>query len=102
RPAGILKLPNKLEEKAMENLRRSWAEAHGGENQFKVAVLEQGLDFVKIAATPNEGQMLETRAYQREEICAIFGVPSHMVVQSKGFGKSNVEQSSIEFVSYCL
>ena len=32
RPAGILTLPNKLEDKAIENLRRSWAEAHGGEN----------------------------------------------------------------------
>lgn len=102
RPAGILKLPNKLEEKAMENLRRSWAEAHGGENQFKVAVLEQGLDFVKIAATPNEGQMLETRAYQRQEICAIFGVPSEMIVQDKGVGKSNAEQNGIRLVSYCL
>lgn len=102
RPAGILTLPNKLEDKAIDTLRRSWAEAHGGENQFKVAVLEQGVKYEKIAATPEEGQMLETRKYEREEICAIFGVPAHMVcAQDKG-GKSNVEQSSIEFVLYCL
>jgi HK97 family phage portal protein len=102
RPAGILTMPSKLEDKALENLRRSWAEAHGGENSFKVAVLEQGVKFEKIAATPEEGQMLETRKFSREEICAIFGVPTHMVAASDKTGKSNVEQSSIEFVSYCL
>lgn len=102
RPAGILTLPNKLEDKAIENLRRSWAEAHGGENAFKVAVLEQGIKFEKIAATPNEGQMLETRTYQRTEICALFGVPLHMVVQDRGTGKSNTEQAAIEFFQFCL
>ena len=102
RPAGILTLPSKLEDKAIDTLRRSWAEAHGGENQFKVAVLEQGVKYEKIAATPEEGQMLETRRYEREEICAIFGVPAHMVCAQEKGGKSNVEQSSIEFVLYCL
>lgn len=102
RPAGILTLPNKLEDKAIENLRRSWDEAHGGENQFKVAILEQGLDFKKIAATPNEGQMLETRTYQRTEICALFGVPLHMIVQDRSTGKSNTEQAAIEFFQFCL
>jgi HK97 family phage portal protein len=102
RPAGILTLPNAMEDKAVDTLRRSWAEAHGGENQFKVAVLEQGVKYEKIAATPEEGQMLETRKYEREEICAIFGVPAHMVCAQEKGGKSNVEQSSIEFVLYCL
>lgn len=102
RPSGVLELPNRLDDEAIENLRRSWAEAHGGENQFKVAVLEQGVKWTKIASTPNEGQMLETRKFQREELCAIFGVPAHMVANSDTSGKSNVEQSSIEFVLYCL
>lgn len=102
RPAGILEMPGKQEDKNIENMRRSWAEAHGGENQFKIAVLEPGIKFTKIASTPEEGQMLETRAYERGELCAIFNVPLHMVIQDKGTGKSNVEQASIEFVQYCL
>lgn len=103
RPAGILTIPNKLEDIAIQTLQRSWAEAHGGENAFKVAVLEAGVKFEKIASTPDEGQMNATRQYQRTEICAVFGVPQHMVAASdKGAGKSNVEQASIEFVLYCL
>jgi HK97 family phage portal protein len=102
RPSGILTMPSKPEDKNIDTMRRSWAEAHGGENQFKVAVLEAGITYTKIQSTPEEGQMLETRKYEREEICAIFGVPAHMVAASDKSGKSNVEQSSIEFVLYCL
>lgn len=102
RPAGILEMPGKQEDKQIETLRRSWAEAHGGENQFKLAVMEPGVKYTKIASTPEEGQMLESRSYQRQEIAAIFGVPLHMLTQEKGQGKTNVEQNSIEFVQYCL
>jgi HK97 family phage portal protein len=102
RPSGILTMPNKLEDKSIETLRRSFAEAHGGENAFKVAVLENGVTYTKIAATPEEGQMLQLRKHEREEIAAIFGVPAHMIGASEKGGKSNVEQSSIEFVLYCL
>jgi HK97 family phage portal protein len=102
RPAGVLTIPTAMENTAIENLRRSWAEAHGGENQFKVAVLEAGVKFEKIAATPEEGQMLGTREYQRGEICAVFNVPQHMVAALEKQGKGTVEQSSIEFVLYCL
>lgn len=103
RPAGILEIPGKMEDKAIENLRRSWAESHGGENAWKLAVLEQGVKYQKVAATPNEGQMLETRKFVREDIGAFFGVPLHMIgAQEKGGGKTNVEQQSIELVLYCL
>lgn len=103
RPAGILTIPGAMEDKAVETLRRSWAEAHGGENKFKVAVLEKGVGFEKIAATPEEGQMLATRNYQDAAICNVFLVPLHMLATSSGKqGKSNVEQNSIEFVQNCL
>lgn len=101
RPAGVLELPGTLEPKAIENLRRSWAEAHGGENGWKTAVLESGVKFQKIAATPEEGQYLQTRNYVRTEIATIYNVPPHMVGETEK-SKSNVEQSSIEFVLYCL
>ncbi len=101
RPAGVLELPATLEPKAIENLRRSWAEAHGGENMWKTAVLEGGVKFTKVGATPEEGQLLGTRQYVRTEIATIFNVPPHMVGEAT-VGKSTVEQASIEFVLYCL
>jgi HK97 family phage portal protein len=102
RPSGILEVPGVMTPKAIETLRRSWAEAHGGENAHKAAILEQGVKFTKVAATPEEGQYLETRSFQRNEIASIFGVPAHMVGDLEKSARSNVEQSSIEFVLYCL
>lgn len=102
RPAGVLEFPSTMQAKAIENVRRSWAEAHGGENAWKTAVLESGVKYTKIAATPNEGQLLESRTFQRSEIAAIFQVPIHMLAEAERVGKGSVEQSSIEFVLYCL
>jgi HK97 family phage portal protein len=104
RPAGILTMPNKQDDDVIENLRRSWTEAHGGENVHKVAILEEGVKFEKIAATPNEGQLLETRQQQVRSICAIFGVPLHMVAgQEKGTGTgSKTEALGVEFYQYSL
>lgn len=102
RPAGILEVPGTLTAVATEKLRRSMAESHGGENAHKTAVLEQGIKYTKIAATPEEAQYLESRKFQRNEIAAVFGVPAHMVGDLEKSARSNVEQSSIEFVLYCL
>jgi len=101
RPAGVLEIPAAMEPKALENLKRSWAEAHGGENAHKTAVLEMGVKYQKIAATPEEGQYLQTRQYVRTDIATVFGVPPHMVGEKEA-GKSSVEQSSIEFMLYGL
>lgn len=101
RPAGVLEIPGTMEPVAVENLKRSWAEAHGGENTHKTALLEAGVKYQKIGATPEEGQYLQTRQYVRSEIATIFNVPGHMVGESKST-KSNVEQSGIEFVLYTL
>ncbi len=94
-------MPGKMEAKSLENLRRSWQEAYGGENKYKTAILDSGVTYTKIGATPNEGQFLETRREQRIDIASVFQVPPHMIGEVEKT-KSNVEQSSIEFVTYTL
>ena len=47
--------------------------------------------------------MLETRRYQKEEICGIFGVPPHLIgdtAQAKGW--STMEQTMTEFLQLSL
>ncbi len=102
RPGGTLEHPGTLKPDARENLKRSWKEAHGGENAHGVAVLEEGLKFSPISVKPNESQFLETRHYQRVEICSIFGVPPHMVGDTDKTNRANTEQIGIEFVTFGL
>lgn len=102
RPAGILIAPGTLDDVALENARRSWMEAYGGENTHRTAILDPGYKYERLASTPNEGQFLETRKYQRNEIASIFNVPPHMVGDLEKSARSNIEQSAIEFVLFCL
>jgi len=102
RPSGILTLPHKMEERAIEALRRSWTQAHAAENQWKLAVLEQGVQYTKVGANADEAGLIESRKLTREFIASIFCVPLHMLGTSEHQSKGNVEQASIEFVHYCL
>jgi len=102
RPAGILTLPGTMDDVALENARRSWTEAYGGENAHRTAILEPGMKYEKVGASPNEAQFLETRKYQRNDIAAIFNVPPHMIGDLEKSARSNIEQSAIEFVLFTL
>lgn len=102
RPAGILSTAGVMTPVAKENLKRSWHEAHGGENAHKTAVLEQGVTYTKIASTPEEAQSIETRKFQRVEIANVFGVPARLVDGDEHAARSTAEQSAIEFFNFCL
>lgn len=102
RPSGILSHPKKLDEAATERLRKSWEQAQGGERQNSVAVLEEGLSWSAIGLSPDESQFLETRKFQKSEIAAIFRVPPHMIADLERSTHSNIEQQSLEFVTYTL
>lgn len=100
-PRGILTYPGTMMPPALETLKRSWAEAHGGENVHKVAVLEAGLKFEPIGMDAEKAQLIDVRKFQRTAIAALFQVPPHMLGEAEK-AKSNVEQTSIEFLNYCL
>jgi HK97 family phage portal protein len=102
KPGGILTHPGKLNDKARETLKRSWLEAQGGENAFRTAVLEEGITWKDSSIKPNEGQFLETRDFQRSEICSIFGVPPHMIGDTGKSNRANTEQLGLEFVTFCI
>jgi HK97 family phage portal protein len=102
RPAGLLTTAGVLADKAKETLRRSWREAHGGENQHNTAVLEQGITYSKIACTPEEAQNIESRKFQRVEIANVFNVPARMCDGDEHAARSTAEQSAIELLNFCL
>ena len=100
-PSGVLEHPGTL--KDPKRVRDSWNAAYGGtSNAHKVAVLEEGMKYVPISISPNEAQFLETRKFQIDEIARIFRVPPHMVGDLEKSSFSNIEQQSLEFVTYTL
>ena len=102
-PSGILKLPGTLKEDAQVRLKKSWNETQTGDNRFKVAVLEGGVEWQQVSISNNDAQFLETRNFQVEEICRIFRVPSIMVQHpDKTMTYASAEQMMTAFQVHCI
>lgn len=100
---GTLEHPGTLSKEAQDRLRASWDKAYGGvNNAHKVAILEEGMKFSKMGATPEEAQALESRKFQTLEVARIFGIPPHMIGDLERATFSNIEHQAIEFVTFCI
>ena len=83
RPGGVLKHPGKLSTPARQTMRDSWERLHKGlDNAHKIAILEEGVDYVPFEASARNAQLLESRQFDAVEIANIFGVPSHKLGNS--------------------
>lgn len=102
RPGIAIEVPGKLKQEAIDAMRRSFQEATGGENVHRPLVLTEGQKLTPFSVKPNEGQFIELREYQKEEICSIFGVHPYMIGQTEKANRSTAEQMSIEFVRFTL
>jgi HK97 family phage portal protein len=98
-PSGTLSVPSTLDDDAYQRLKKSWNDAYGGDKRGGVAVLEAGAEFKTITMTNEQSQFLDTRKFQRSEICGLFGVPPHMIGDLQYATFSNIEHQSIEFIN---
>jgi HK97 family phage portal protein len=102
RPDGALVHPGKLSEDAIKKLKKSWEERHNGDNQHRVAVLEEGLTWTPFSIQPDHAQFIETRKFQRSEIAGMFRVPPHMIGDLERSTNNNIEQQALEFYAYSV
>lgn len=100
-PSGVLSMPGTV--KDPERIRSSWEAGFGGSsNGNKVAILEEGMTYTPISISPEQAQFLETRKFQLDEIARIFRIPPHMIGDLEHATFSNIEEQSLEFVTYTL
>lgn len=103
RPSGILEHPLKLSTSAINNLKESFEERYSGvDNSNKPMVLEEGMKWTQLGLSPGDAQILETRKFQISDIARIFNVPPHMIGDLERSTNNNIEQQSLEFVTYSL
>ena len=98
-PGGILEHPNEIGEEAQQRLRKQMDERHAGvDNAHKTLLLEEGMQWKAQGINPEDAQMLETMKFSRQEICGIFRVPPHMVMDLERSTNNNIEHQSLGFV----
>lgn len=101
--SGILKLKKKLTADGRKNLRESLEDVHGGPyNANRLLVLEEDTEYLQTTINPLDAQFLETRAFQVLEICRIYRVPPHKVMDLSEAHLANLEQSNTDYVQTSL
>jgi HK97 family phage portal protein len=102
-PSGVLSHPAKLGKEATDNLRASWSALYSGlTNAQRIAILEEGMTWTPLGVPPEHAQFLETRRFQVSEIARVFLIPPHLIGDLDRATFSNIEQQSIEYVTYCI
>lgn len=102
-PSGFFKFDTVLSpedrELARENLIKPMT---GSGNTGSVGILEGGTSFDAISLNPEDAQLLETRAFNVEEICRLFGTPPIIIghaPQGQTMWGSGVEQVLLSWLT---
>lgn len=104
-PGGVLTHPGPkpLSEEAYKRIKESWEERHrGADNAHKVAILEEGMQFLELGFPAKDAQFLETRKYQRSEVAGLFRVPPHLIGDLERATFSNIEHQTLAFITHGL
>ena len=105
RAGGALTMPGVLNPGQRDQVRDSLAlQLAGTANTGKLMVLEGGATYAPLSINPDDAQMLETRAFNIEEICRWFRVPPFMIGHSEkstSWG-TGLEQQMIGFLTFAL
>lgn len=103
--SGVVKIPQWLKEDQRKIAQQNLKDIYQGlENAHKLMLLEGGMEFDKNAGTipPEDLQLLMLRKFQVTEICRLYGVPPHMLAEMERATFANIEEMSLEFVTFTL
>jgi HK97 family phage portal protein len=97
RPSGVWQTPTKLNAEQTKEVEDMLARKYqGAANTGRPMVLGHDLKWEQLTMSPDDMQMLESRAFSVEEVCRLFGVPPHMIGHTAGntqLGSSITEQT---------
>lgn len=99
-PSGTLSTEQDIDEGAVQRVQKNWIASHGGRRL--PAVLTNGFKFETLSISPEESQFLETRQFQRSEICMMYGVPPILIGDTKettawGTGVEQITQGAVTY-----
>lgn len=102
-PGLVFKHPGELSPEALDRLRESWRQKHGGPKRAHTPmIVEDGMEVTAIDIAPKSAQLIETRQFKTEEICRWFRMPPHKIQHLLRATFGNIAEQNIEYVVDCL
>lgn len=100
---GAIEVPTPLSDQAYERMKKSRDEEYSGaENVNKWMILEEGSKANPFTSTAKDGQQLESRNHQIEEVARLYGVPRPLLMMDDTSWGSGIEQLAIFFVQFTM
>lgn len=73
KPGGVLTIDHVLSDDQRDAVKRNFVDyLSGADNAFKLLVLEAAMQYQQVQLSPEDSQMLQTKAYSVEELCRFF------------------------------
>jgi len=97
----IFKHPETLGDQAYSNLKRSLENAYSGLGRsHRVMLAEEGMDVSTVGVEPEKSQLLEARQFSVNDVARWFNLPPHVLKDLTNANYSNMQQQSLELVTY--
>jgi HK97 family phage portal protein len=104
-PSGILSIPPELKlgdklEEYKKGLKEQYSRLG---NSQGIMLLQNGEEYKPMTVPLEDAQFLQTRNYQKTEICGMYHVPPHKIaIHGQNSNYNNLEQENSSYVDSCL
>jgi len=100
-PGGVIQTPNELDDGQFRTFVERWREQHQGvSNAHRVALLENGMQWVDHHQTMRDMQFTELRTVSSAMIQEAYRVHDHMLGKSKDVNRANADAAGDDFARY--
>lgn len=96
--SGILMFPGAMGPKEKKNVKESFEKTNEGtKNNGKTIILEDGVKYQQLTIPQGDAQFIESKQFDRTEVCGIFRVPPHKIGILNDANYSNIESQDRSF-----
>lgn len=100
---GSIEVQSALSDRAFDRMKQSLNDEYSGaENMAKWMILEEGAKANQFSSTAKDGQQIENRNHQIEEVARLYGVPRPLLMMDDTSWGSGIEQLAIFFVQFTM
>ena len=100
---GAIEVPSPLSDEAFSRMKETRdSQYSGADNANKWMILEEGAKANPFTSTARDGQQLESRNHQIEEVARLYGVPRPLLMMDDTSWGSGIEQLAIFFVQFTM